>query len=76
MSKQLKPIGVTLDRRIHKHNGNISNVHLHVLMQGFKNLKPLLMIPIQKKEASSWLTSSEPFANGSDALWMLQFRKK
>ena len=46
------------------------NCHLHVLLQGFKSLKPLWMIPIQIEGASSWLTGNGPFANGSDMLSM------
>ena len=37
-------------------------------LRNFKNLKPLRMIPIQIEGASSWLTGSGPFANGSDVL--------
>ena len=67
---------LTLNRRIHKHNGNMSNSHMHVLLQGFNNLKPLRMIPIQIEGASSWLTSSGPFANGSDMLSMSHLTKR
>ena len=54
----------------------IAKNNLRVLLQGFKNLKPLRMIPIHIEGASSWLTGSGPFANGSDMLSMSHLRKK